>query len=184
MRFLSRRTRGLCAPSQWMPKIGINRAWISTPISDRVLRNCSPLLELLDECGVKATFFVQGLVAEAFPGLVRTFLRQGHEVQSHGHSHRPLFPMSRAELQRELKYARKTGEDAAGVKLTIFRAQDFSIGRDNLWALELVADAGFEVDSSIFPMRTKRSASRAGPFVLLGVGCKTEPCSSRCQWRY
>ena len=126
------------------------------PISDRVLRNCSHLLELLDECGVKATFFVQGLVAEAFPGLVHTFLRQGHEVQSHGHSHRPLFAMSCAELQRELEYARKTVEDAAGVKVTMFRAQDFSIGRDNLWTLELVADAGFELDSSIFPMCTKR----------------------------
>ena len=126
------------------------------PISDRVVRNCDRLLALLDECGVKATFFVQGLVAEAFPSLVRTFLQQGHEVQSHGHSHRPLFAMSRAELERELEFARKTVEDASGVKVTMFRAQDFSIDRQNLWALDLVAAAGFEVDSSIFPMRTKR----------------------------
>jgi peptidoglycan/xylan/chitin deacetylase (PgdA/CDA1 family) len=59
----------------------------AAPISDRVVRNCDRLLALLDGCGVKATFFVQGLVAEAFPGLVRTFVQQGHEVQSHGHSH-------------------------------------------------------------------------------------------------
>jgi hypothetical protein len=64
--------------------------------------------------------------------------------------------MNRAELQRELDFSRKTIEDAAGVKVTMFRAQDFSIVRSNLWALELVAAAGFEVDSSIFPMRTKR----------------------------
>jgi hypothetical protein len=38
----------------------------------------------------------------------------------------------------------------------MFRAQDFSILRDNIWALELVVEAGFEIDSSIFPMRTKR----------------------------
>ncbi|MBV8766247.1 MAG: DUF3473 domain-containing protein [Hyphomicrobiales bacterium] len=126
------------------------------PISDRVLRNCNRLLALLDDCGVKGTFFVQGLVAQEFPALVRTFLQHGHEVQSHGHSHRPLFAMSRAELRRELDYARKTVEDAGGVKVTMFRAQDFSIRRENLWALELVAAAGFEIDSSIFPMRTKR----------------------------
>jgi polysaccharide deacetylase family protein (PEP-CTERM system associated) len=126
------------------------------PISERVLRNCDRLLALLDQCGVKATFFVQGLVAEAFPGLVRTFLQQGHEVQSHGYSHRPLFAMNRLELQRELDFARKTVEDAAGVDVTMFRAQDFSIVRANLWALELVAAAGFKVDSSIFPVRTKR----------------------------
>ncbi len=126
------------------------------PISERVLRNCDRLLALLDQSGVKATFFVQGKVAEAFPGLVRTFLEQGHEVQSHGHSHRPLFAMNRAGLRHELEFARKSVEDAAGVKVTMFRAQDFSIVRANLWALELVVAAGFEVDSSIFPMRTKR----------------------------
>jgi polysaccharide deacetylase family protein (PEP-CTERM system associated) len=126
------------------------------PISERVLRNCDRLLPLLDQCGVKATFFVQGLVAEAFPGLVRTFLQQGHEVQSHGYSHRPLFAMSRLELQRELEFARKSVEDVAGVEVTMFRAQDFSILQANLWALELVAAAGFKVDSSIFPIRTKR----------------------------
>jgi polysaccharide deacetylase family protein (PEP-CTERM system associated) len=126
------------------------------PISDRVLRNCDRLLALLDQHGVKATFFVQGLVAKTFPWLVRTFLQQGHEVQSHGHSHRPLFAMNRAQLKRELEFARKTVEDAGGGFVTMFRAQDFSIVRDNLWALELVAAAGFEVDSSIFPIQTKR----------------------------
>jgi hypothetical protein len=64
--------------------------------------------------------------------------------------------MSRPELQRELDFARKTLEDATGVKVTMFRAQDFSIVRANLWALELVAATGFKVDSSIFPIRTKR----------------------------
>src|SRR5215472_15645314 len=74
--------------------------------------------------------------------------------------------MTRGELQRELEFARKTVEDAAGVKITMFRAQDFSITRDNLWALEQVAAAGFMVDSSIFPMRTGRygiSGWPAGP---------------------
>lgn len=126
------------------------------PITERVVRNCDRLLKLLDRSGVKGTFFVQGMVAQAFPGLVRTFHQQGHEVQSHGHSHRPLSKMNRSELRRELEFARKTVEDAAGLKVTMFRAQDFSILRDNIWALELVAEAAFEIDSSIFPMQTKR----------------------------
>ncbi len=126
------------------------------PITERVVRNCDRLLKLLDQSGVKATLFVQGMVAKAFPSLVRAFLQQGHEIQSHGHSHRPLYAMNRAQLKRELEFARKTVEDAAGVRVAMFRAQDFSIIRDNIWALELVAEAGFEIDSSIFPMRTKR----------------------------
>ena len=126
------------------------------PITERVVRNCENLLGLLDQRGIKGTFFVQGMVAQAFPSLVRTFIQQGHEVQSHGHSHRPLYQMNRVELERELEFSRKTVEDAAGVRVTTFRAQDFSIRRDNIWALELVAEAGFQINSSVFAMRTKR----------------------------
>ena len=126
------------------------------PITERVVRNVDRTLGVLDECGVKATFFVQGLVAETFPRLVATLIAEGHEVQSHGYSHRPLFALDRKELRDELERARGTVEDAAGVRISAFRAQDFSIMRENLWALDVLADVGFEVDSSIFPVRTKR----------------------------
>src|SRR5688500_6429711 len=65
------------------------------PISERVVRNTERVLALLDECNVKATFFVQGLVARKFPRLLQTLLAEGHEIQSHGFSHRPLFAMDR-----------------------------------------------------------------------------------------
>jgi polysaccharide deacetylase family protein (PEP-CTERM system associated) len=126
------------------------------PITERVLRNVDRVLEVLDEVGVKATFFVQGRVAEAFPRLVRELVELGHEVQAHGYSHKPLFAMSRRELRNEVERARKSVEDAGGTRVSAFRAQDFSIVVENLWALEVLADVGFEVDSSIFPMRTRR----------------------------
>ena len=40
--------------------------------------------------------------------------------------------------------------------LTAFRAPDFSIGANNLWRSRVLAEHGFEVDSSIFPMAMKR----------------------------
>jgi polysaccharide deacetylase family protein (PEP-CTERM system associated) len=126
------------------------------PISDRVVRNLDTMLALLDECGVKGTFFVQGRVAEAHPRAVQELLAEGHEIQSHGYSHRPLSGMDRRALRDELRRSRATVEDAAGVRVTAFRAQDFSIVSDNLWALDCLAETGFEVDSSIFPMRMKR----------------------------
>ncbi len=126
------------------------------PISERVLRNSDRMLRVLDEAGVKATMFVQGRVAETFPALLRDFLAAGHEVQSHGYSHRPLFRMDRPALRRELEYSRKTVEDAIGRRVTAFRAQDFSILEENLWALEMLAEEGFTIDSSIFPIRMKR----------------------------
>ena len=125
------------------------------PITERVLRNVDRILAVLDECGVKGSFFVQGKVAEAFPGLVASLVAEGHEVQSHGYSHRPLHAMSRTELREELERAKQTVEDAAGTPVTAFRAQDFSILAANLWALETLHEVGFEIDSSIFPMRSR-----------------------------
>ena len=126
------------------------------PITERVVRNVHRILAVLDDFGVKATFFVQGKVAETFPRLVRDLVNEGHEVQAHGYSHRPLTRMTRAELRDECARARETVEAAAGSRVTAFRAQDFSIGAENLWALDVLAEAGFTVDSSIFPIRTPR----------------------------
>jgi polysaccharide deacetylase family protein (PEP-CTERM system associated) len=145
------------------------------PITDRVVRNVDRILTVLDECGIKGTFFVQGRVAEAFPRLVASLVEQGHEVQSHGYSHRPLFSMSRDELRDELERAKKTVEDCSGTAVTAFRAQDFSIVSTNLWAFELLAEVGFEVDSSIFAMKSRRygiAQWRLGPHYLVTGGAR------------
>jgi polysaccharide deacetylase family protein (PEP-CTERM system associated) len=143
------------------------------PITDRVVRNTDRILAVLDECGVKGTFFVQGKVAEAFPRFVASLVAEGHEVQSHGYSHRPLFSMNRSELEDELERAKKTVEDAAGTPVTAFRAQDFSILGRNLWAFDALAEAGFEVDSSIFAMKSRHygiAGWRLEPHYLVGPG--------------
>jgi polysaccharide deacetylase family protein (PEP-CTERM system associated) len=126
------------------------------PITERVVKNVDSVLAVLDDCGVKGTFFVQGRVAETFPKMLGVLVAEGHEVQSHGYSHRPLFGMSRKELRTELERSRATVEDASGTRVTAFRAQDFSVLRENLWALDTLAEVGFHVDSSIFPMRAGR----------------------------
>jgi polysaccharide deacetylase family protein (PEP-CTERM system associated) len=125
------------------------------PITERVVRNIDRTLAVLDEFDAKATFFVQGRVAETFPRLVSSLTAAGHEVQSHGYSHRPLSSMNRGELREELERGKQTVEDATGMPVTAFRAPDFSIGTSNLWALELLAEVGFEIDSSIFPMQSR-----------------------------
>ena len=126
------------------------------PISERVVRNVDRILAVLDDFGVKGTFFVQGRVAESFPKLVRSLVEEGHEIQAHGYSHRPLYAMNRQELREELKRSHDSVEDAAAVPITAFRAQDFSITSDTLWVLDVLAEVGFTIDSSIFPMRTRR----------------------------
>jgi polysaccharide deacetylase family protein (PEP-CTERM system associated) len=126
------------------------------PITDRVVRNVHRIVTLLDEFKVKGTFFVQGMVAQKFPRLLQELLENGHDIQSHGHTHRPLSKMDRRALKSELEAAKKSVEDACGVRVTAFRAPDFSIVQENLWALETLAETGFLVDSSIFPKRMAR----------------------------
>jgi len=135
------------------------------PITERVVRNTERILAILDRCNVKGTFFVQGRVAETFPHLLQQLVAEGHEIQSHGYSHRPVNKMDRKELQIELELARKTVEDACGVQVTAFRAPDFTIDRENIWALEILVETGFKVDSSIFPMRTHRYGISGYPTV-------------------
>ncbi len=129
---------------------------LDAPITERVVRNVDRILNVLDAAGVKGTFFVQGRVAEAFPGMVESLVAEGHEIQSHGYSHRALYTMTRRELRQELEYAKKSVEDASGTRVTAFRAPDFSILSANLWALDVLAEVGFEVDSSLFPARSSR----------------------------
>lgn len=144
------------------------------PITSRVVRNTELVLEVLGAAQVKASFFVQGRVAETYPELVRDLVALGHEVQAHGYSHRPLHRMSRRELRDELERAKQTVEEAAGVAVTAFRAQDFSVLSENLWALETMLEVGFEVDSSIFPMRSRHYGISGWPLaphhVLIGGG--------------
>ena len=54
----------------------------------RVVANTTAVLALLAERSVSGTFFVLGWVAKRHPGLVRRIVEAGHEVASHGMSHR------------------------------------------------------------------------------------------------
>src|SRR5438045_9194817 len=66
--------------------------WAGLP--SRVVDNTRDLLDLLDRCGVRATFFVLGWIAERHPALVETIAAAGHEIGSHGHLHRRVYELT------------------------------------------------------------------------------------------
>ena len=47
------------------------------------------ILELLDDYGIKASFYIPGYVAETHELLVADIVRRGHEVAHHGYMHEP-----------------------------------------------------------------------------------------------
>jgi polysaccharide deacetylase family protein (PEP-CTERM system associated) len=120
----------------------------------RVADSARRLLEILGESGARATVFVLGEVAERHPELVRTVRDTGHEIASHGYAHRLVYQQNAAEFEDDLRRSMECIEKVAGVRPTGYRAPSWSITRQTLWALEIVARLGFQYDSSIFPFRT------------------------------
>lgn len=119
----------------------------------RVERNCERILQAFDDRGVKATFFVLGWIAERYPALVRRFVEAGHEVASHGYQHVRVVMQQPGEFGEDVRRTKRILEDTAGVAVRGYRAASYSIGAQNLWALDLLHEAGYEYSSSIYPIR-------------------------------
>lgn len=122
-------------------------------IPSRVRHSAARVLQLLERNRCRATFFVLGWIAEREPSLIREIAEAGHELACHSHLHRPLYQLSQSEFREDLRRSRAAIEDAGGTKVVGFRAPTFSITRRSRWALQILAEEGFEYDSSIFPIR-------------------------------
>lgn len=125
-------------------------------LESRVEGETGRLLDLFAREGTKATFFTLGWVARRHPALVRRIVREGHELASHGDAHRMITQMSPAEFREDIRAAKKTLEDTAGVAVEGYRAPTFSVVKDTLWALDELREAGFTYDASVFPIRHDR----------------------------
>jgi polysaccharide deacetylase family protein (PEP-CTERM system associated) len=120
----------------------------------RIEASASLLLDLLAEARVHATFFILGDVAHRHPKIVRRVAEMGHELASHGFSHRPVHHLTPDEFRRDLDDTRQLIADITGVGVVGFRAPYFSIDQRNLWAFGILEQAGYQYDSSIFPLKT------------------------------
>ena len=125
-------------------------------LQPRIEQGLLPLLEMLAEYDVKGTFFILGALAEHRPDLVRRIAAAGHEIGCHGWSHDPIFSMTRERFSAETRRSKDTLEQIVGGPVIGYRAAYFSIVRKTLWAVDVLADLGFEYDSSIFPVRNWR----------------------------
>lgn len=129
-------------------------SWDSQPT--RVAGVTDRILALLAEHDVRATFFVLGQVARRSPEVVRAIVSAGHELASHGSSHRMAGDLGPEGFAADVADARKLLQDLSGEPVEGFRASTFSIGRGTRWGLESVAAAGHTWDSSVFPVRHDR----------------------------
>ncbi len=118
----------------------------------RVYENTVRLLDLFDELGIRATFFMLGSVAFAEPRLAARIADRGHEVASHGYSHQLVYDLKPDQFREEVLrtsdlIASQTGKAPLG-----FRAPQWSLGKRTPWAFDILVQEGYRYDSSCSPL--------------------------------
>jgi len=119
----------------------------------RVERNMEKILAIFSEHGIKATFFTLGWIAERYPALVRSIVDQSHELASHGYGHLRASDQTRAQFSDDIVRSKALLEDIGGQPVLGYRAPSFSIGKQNMWALDALYEAGYRYSSSIYPVK-------------------------------
>ncbi|QDU72934.1 Peptidoglycan deacetylase [Mucisphaera calidilacus] len=130
-------------------KVVPRSSWDHQP--SRVVDATQGLLTLLAEHDAPATFFFLGCIARQHPRLVRDVADAGHEIACHGDGHDHLSRLNPISMLADVTRAKKTLEDLAGQPVLGYRAPTWSVTRANPWAIDVLHQAGFLYDASIFP---------------------------------
>lgn len=79
------------------------------------------ILDILEQSGARATFFVQGQALETLSDLVLRAYSMGCEIANHTKSHAHLKNCSDSEIQEEIGYVSRTVEKITGRGTSLFR---------------------------------------------------------------
>lgn len=140
----------------------MNRAWLTVDLEEwyhldyldtaacrstgvRVIPEIFEFLDMLDEEGIKATFFCVGDIAEDNAAILREIRRRGHAIGCHGWDHSLLTKKTAYQFAQETAQAKAAIEAASGAVVTGYRASCFTMDRDKL---ETLRNMGFLYDSS------------------------------------
>jgi FemAB-related protein (PEP-CTERM system-associated) len=129
----------------------------------RVQQSLDDLLELFSSHSVKATFFVLGEIAAHHPGSVRKIAAEGHEIGCHSDCHEDVYRQTPVEFRQDLRQAKQRIEDVIGTSVIGYRAPNFSIGRAQCWAYQILLEEGFRYDSSTYPIVHDRYGHHRAP---------------------
>jgi polysaccharide deacetylase family protein (PEP-CTERM system associated) len=133
-------------------------------------RNVRRLLELFDETGVRATFFCLGWMAERMPQLIRDCEEAGHEIASHGYGHVLAYRVGPQAFLQDIMRSKAILEDITGHEVIGFRCPGFAIKGESRWVFDVVTQAGYRYDASVFPASHGHGGLRdtpAGPHLVV-----------------
>ena len=141
-----------------------------------------PLLDILREKGVRATFFVVGRFAAEHPHLVRAMADGGHVVANHTYYHNNLTALPRENVYRDWRLCSEAIENILGKKPRFARPPG---GRYNAFVADQAVGEGLRIvlwtnnpgdysDSLTPPELTRKVLAKAAPgdILLLHVGVR------------
>ena len=126
------------------------------------------MLDLLDEHGVKATFFVPGINASKHPDVMELIHNRGHELACHGWKHENIADLPREEERKRIMRTADAIEEAAGARPVGNRTAGGELSPNTL---DLLWKNGFIYDSSLrgsdLPYRLKAPGSDEDGLVIV-----------------
>lgn len=139
------------------------------PIIDNYLHK---ILDVLDKHETKATFFCLGIIGRKDPDVIKLIHNRGHDIGSHSDVHQFITRMTHKEFRDDCRLSKNSLEDVIGQEVNCYRAPAFTVTEDTFWALEVLNEEGFEIDSSIFPARRSYGGLKMqidGPVEIVGM---------------
>ncbi|MBF8265398.1 MAG: polysaccharide deacetylase family protein, PEP-CTERM locus subfamily, partial [Dehalococcoidia bacterium] len=130
---------------------------------DQIIGSTTPILELLDKYRMRATFAVQGTVAEKHPDFIKLIHNKGHEIASHAYSHKPVHVLGRQGFEEEIEKSVSLLKSITGESPIGFRAPTSSINNNTIWAMEILAKHGFKYEASVCPVWTPQYGVPGAP---------------------
>lgn len=133
--------------------------WDELPVT--VEKNLYTLLDIFNQYNVKTTCFFLGYLAKKHPHLVKAALDQGHEIASHGMYHQVINQLTLADFTKDITDSKHLLEDIAGQEVQCYRSPSFSVLEDDTNFFDLLINAGYRSDSSVFPAKRSDGGSRS-----------------------
>jgi peptidoglycan/xylan/chitin deacetylase (PgdA/CDA1 family) len=130
---------------------------------------------IVDELGrleVRATVFVQGRWAEAFPAVARRMADDGHLIGSHGFYHARMPLLTSDGFDEDLREADRAIREACGVDPRPWLRFPFGVGADDAGLIGRGAALGYRHvgwDVELYEWEAGRSASELAARVIAGV---------------
>jgi len=135
-------------------------------MESRAGRGLEQILTMLERHDQRATFFVLGQCVRPLGSLLRAARDAGSEIACHGFGHQHLSRMTPQQLRDDVSRAIDEISDVLGVTPLGYRAPTFSVTRATGWALDVLLEAGFEYDASVFPIHHDRYGVPDAPGVV------------------